>query len=182
MKRYQHALMFLTLINTQTLVDLYSGRVVQEPNLNVDRALGLGIAQMLDYESRWPLGFYRKLFKNVKTMAAVIKQSTRLGGSHYILDSEFIYAWVIDLMVSPRETISMETLFSSELAPHPTALLDESGEMKNTAKSILKTKMQVQCGIRNKEAPKVVIIDGCALLWTIPWTANPAKVFTLIKL
>ena len=113
-------------------------------------------------------------------MAAVIKQSTRLGGSHYILDSEFIYARVIGHMVSPRETISMETLFSYEFAPHQTALVDESGEMRNTAKSILKTKMQVQCGIRNKEAPKVIIIDGCALLWTIPWPANPAKVSTFI--
>ena len=55
------------------LVDLYSGKVVQDPNLNVDQALDVGTAQMLDYESRWPLGFYRKLLKNVKTMAAVIK-------------------------------------------------------------------------------------------------------------
>ena len=82
-----------------------------------------------------------------------MKLTARLGISNYILDSEFIYARVIRLMASSRDTISIENLFSYKLAPHPTSLFDDCGQMRNTTKSILKTKMQVQCGIRNTECP-----------------------------
>ena len=162
------------------LVNLYTGRIVLDSDLNVHLALDLGIAQMLHYESNLPTGFYTKLKKNVKTMAAVTKQTTRLGSSRHILDVEFIYARVIGLMASSRSTISIETLFSYELAPYPTSLFDNCGEMRNTIKSVLKAKMQIQCSIRNMELPEVAIIDGCALLWTIRWPASPAKVSTFI--
>ena len=76
-------------------LDLYSGRIVQDADLNVHLALDLGTAQMIDYESHLPGGFYAKLKKNVKTMAAATKQTTRLGNSEYILDTEFIYASLV---------------------------------------------------------------------------------------
>jgi len=66
------------------------------------------------------------------------------------------------------------------LAPHPTALFEDSGEMRKTSKSVLKNKLQVLCGMRNRQIPKVVILDGCALLWTVPWPASPAKVSAFI--
>ena len=57
-----------------------------------------------------------------------------------------------------RETVSIETsfsvfiktLFSYELALHPTTLFDESGEMRKTRKLALKTKLQVACRMRNR--------------------------------
>ncbi len=99
----------------------------------------------------------------------------------YTVDTEFIYARVIGIMASSRETISIATLFSHELAPHPTALFDDSGEMRKTSKSVLKTKLQVLCGMRNRQLPKVVILDACALLWTVPWPALPAKVSAFVN-
>ena len=51
--------------------------------------------------------------------------------------------------VHTSETVSIETLFSHELAPHPSALFDGSGEMRKTSKSV-KTKLQVLCGMRNR--------------------------------
>ena len=48
------------------IVDLYSGRIEQDADLNVHLALDLGTAQMLDYKSQLPGGFYAKLKKNVK--------------------------------------------------------------------------------------------------------------------
>jgi len=58
------------------------------------------------------------------------------------VDTEFIYARVIGIMASSRDTVSIETLFSYELAPHPTALLDDGGEMRKISKSVLKNKLQ----------------------------------------
>ena len=84
-------------------------------------------------------------------------------------------------MASSRDTVSIETIFSYELAPHPTALFDDSGEMRKTSKSVLNNKLQVVCGLRNRQLPKVVILDGCALLWTVPWPASPAKVSDFIN-
>jgi len=37
-------------------------------------------------------------------------------------------------MASSRDPVSIETLFSHELAPHPRALFDDSGEMRKTSK------------------------------------------------
>ena len=90
---------------TTGLVELYSDRIVWDADLNVHLALDLATAQMLDYESHLPGGFYTKLKRNVKTMTAAIKQSTRLGCSNYILYTEFIYVRVVGLMASPRENI-----------------------------------------------------------------------------
>ena len=148
-----------------------SGRIVQDADLNVHLALDLGTAQMIGYESHLPGGFYAKWKKNVKTMAAATKQTTILVNSNYILDTEFIYARVFDLMALSRDTISIENLFCYELAPHPTSLFDDCGQMRNTAKSSLETKMQEQCSIRNTERPEV---------WTILWLVSPAKISTFI--
>ena len=37
------------------------------------------------------------------------------------------------------------------------------------------------CGLRNRQLPKVVILDGCTLLWTVPWPASPAKMSEFIN-
>jgi len=122
---------------------------------------------------QWPAGFHKKL-----TMAASTKQVTKLGDNMHIVDTD---AHVIGIMASSRDTVSIETLFSHELAAHPTAFFDDSGEMRNTSKSMLKTKLQVVCGIWNKQPHKVVILDGSALLWTVPWPPSPTKVSDFIN-
>ena len=85
----------------------------------------IGNNQWLDYERQWPAGFHKKLTKQLKTMAALTKQATKLGDNMHIVDTEVIYARVIGIMASSRDTVSIETFFSHELAPHPTALFDE---------------------------------------------------------
>jgi len=59
-------------------------------------------------------------------------------------------------MASSRDTVSIETLFSVELLPHPTALFDYNGEMRKTSKSVLKKKLQVVCGMWNRQLPKAI--------------------------
>ena len=72
-------------------------------------------------------------------MAATRRQTTKLGKDMHTVGTDIIFACVIGIMASPRETVSIETLFSHELAPHPTALFDDSGEIRRTSKSVLKT-------------------------------------------
>lgn len=83
-------------------------------------------------------------------------------------------------MATSRESVSIETLFSHELALQSTALFDENGDMRTTSKAALKNKIQILSGVRNQEPPTVVILDGCAILWTVPWPAAPAKVSAFI--
>jgi hypothetical protein len=84
-------------------------------------------------------------------------------------------------MATSREPVSIETLFSHELALLPTALFDETGDMRTTRKAVLKNKIQILCGVHNQPSPSVVVLDGCAILWTVPWPAAPAQVSAFIN-
>lgn len=159
------------------LVDIFSGRVVDDPTVNVHCCLEIGTVQWLEYESQWPSGFYNKLKRNVKTIAAATTRTTKVGQSHIIVDTEFIYARVIAKMASLMQTISIKRLFSHGLASHPTSLFKENGEMRTGSKSVLKNKLQMLCGIRHCQHPMVVILDGCALFWTIFWASITCKAF-----
>jgi len=77
------------------LVDIFSGRVVDDAGVNVYNSVEIGISQCIEYERQWPAGFYQKLPKKVKTMAAATRQATKLGKDMHIVDTEFIYARVI---------------------------------------------------------------------------------------
>ena len=76
------------------------------------------------------------------TMAASTKQTTKFGDRMHIVDTEFAYACIIRIMALSWDGVSIETLFSNEMAPHPTTLFDGSGEMRKTTKSVLETKLQ----------------------------------------
>ena len=51
----------------------------------------------------------------------------------------------------------------------PASLFDESGAMRAQSKAVLKTKLQVEQSSRIQGVPDAVIIDGCAMLWTVHW-------------
>ena len=76
---------------------------------------------------RWFKELLRNYFDLLKTSASIpiitCKDTKCLG-------TEFIYARVLGIIASSRETVSIETLFSHELAPLPTALFDETGDMR----------------------------------------------------
>ena len=80
-------------------------------------------------------------------------------------------------MASSKQPISTEKLFSIELAKHPLTLtlFDEKGDIRTNQKPDLKKKIQVISSYR-KESPTVLILDACAILWTLQWPASPAKV------
>jgi len=50
------------------LVDIFSGRVVDDAVVDVHKFVEIGTTQWLDYEREWAVGFHKKLTKKVKTM------------------------------------------------------------------------------------------------------------------
>lgn len=52
-------------------------------------------------------------------------------------------------------------------------MFDDTGEMHLTkSKSTLKTKLQVELINRRSVPPYVIVLDGCAILWVIHWSAH----------
>jgi hypothetical protein len=142
----------------------------------VSEALTLGTNQWHAYEESWPEGFHNSLKKSVKTMAASTKKRVSIGGKFQSVKPDFVFARAVGIMASTRETFSLGNLFEYELSPIPASLFDDDGHMRQTNKSVLKNKLKVECSTRSIEHPKVLIIDGCALLWTVAWPTPPAKV------
>ena len=66
--------------------------------------------------------------------------------------------------------VDLKDVFSHELAPVSTSMFEDSGEMRITkSKSTLKRKLQVEQSSRTLPTPGTIVVDGCAILWTIQW-------------
>ena len=59
-------------------------------------------------------------------------------------------------LMSSRE-LDLKNVFNHELAPVPTSLFEDSGDMR-----LVKSKATVP-------APDVIVLDGCAIMWIIHW-------------
>ena len=149
------------------LVNIFSGQIVDDPSVNAYDSIQIGTAQWHVYENSWQDGFHNPLKKSIKSMAAATKKKVIIGDTLEIVQPDFIYARAMGIMASSREGLSLETLFDHELSPIPASLFDDSGEMREANKSVLKAKLKVDCGTTNTRQPKVLIIDGCALLWAV---------------
>ena len=86
------------------------------------------------------------------------------------IDTEFIYASVLGIVASSSDSVSFETLFSHQLDPRQTVLSDENGDWhEHNHKISPQGKLQILPGTRGQQPPAVVILDVCAVLWTVPW-------------
>ena len=89
-------------------------------------------------------------------------------GSKDCYDTDLIHSRVMGLM-SSRE-IDHKELFSHELAPIPTSMFEDNGDMRITQQnSSLKQKPQVEQSSQTLSFSDTIIIDGGALLWIIQW-------------
>ena len=80
------------------------------------------------------------------------------------MDTNLIYSRIIGLQASSRE-IDITDFLNHELAPVPTAMFNESGDMRTaTAKSTLMANLKVEVMDRQIEKVGTVFIDGSALL------------------
>ena len=147
------------------VVNIVTGRIGPE-KVNASRAVDIGRAQMHSYEESWPAGFNAPLSKQVITMA-VTRKVMRVGSTE-VCDLNLIYSRVMGLQQS--RNIKLCDVLEYELAPVPTSMFDEKGEMRIAkTKSTLKKNLQVEISTRLGPQPEVTILDGCAILWVIHW-------------
>ena len=99
---------------------------------------------MKAYESKLPSGFHDKISSPVITMAAA-RKSTKLGGSK-TFDTEVIFNQTLGIIIIISSgNFVLQTLFRHELAPIPTSLFQEDGNMQLvSSKSKLKTFLAVE--------------------------------------
>ena len=91
-------------------------------------------------------------------------------GEHDVINTKAIYARAMSLHNTSRD-MDPTTLLSYELSPVPTAFFDDHGDMRLTSsKSTLKNALKVETAQRTQPGPiDVIVLDGCAVLWVIPW-------------
>ena len=74
------------------------------------------------------------------------------------------------LGLQQSRNIDFAEVLKHELAPLPTSVFKDDGEMQIAAtKSDLKRQLQVCVSARLVEKVDAAVIDGCALLWTVHW-------------
>ena len=70
----------------------------------------------------------------------IMNKTTKVGDSS-IYDMEKLYACL--LIVSQKRDVELSNLFEYELAPEPTALFDNYGDMRKGSKSVLVSKLAI---------------------------------------
>ena len=154
----------------ETIINIVNG-MIGPSSVNVDKAIDIGTRQMKEFERKLPDNFYESIPMKVMTMAAT-KKSLKMGDSK-VYNTELIYSRVIGLQASSRD-ISISEVISCELSPVPTALFNDSGEMRiSKSKSDLKNLTKVDVSARHvTQEETCTVIDCCALLWIPQWPSS----------
>ena len=75
----------------------------------------------------------------------VTRKHIKIGAAK-MFNTTLLFSRVIGLQASSRETIDIRNLLSYELAPVPTSMFTDSGDMRiGKSKEQLKTQLQVDC-------------------------------------
>jgi hypothetical protein len=107
-------------------VNIVTGRIGTS-SVNAHKAIAIGISQMQTFESTWPTGFYDTIPRKITTMTVTKKHVS--VGEVKVFDIGLIYSRVIGLQASSRE-VDIDDVLAHELAPIPTSMFTESGEMR----------------------------------------------------
>ena len=69
--------------------------------------------------------------------------------------------------------IEIKVLFFYGLAPLPTSMFDEFAEIcVGKSKAELRKLLAKKVSARNISKPDIVLLDGCAILWSVNWPSN----------
>ena len=125
----------LDVLQGQNLINIVTGKISNK-NVNVGNAVQIGEAQLQEFESACPTGFYQTIKRKVLTRKEGRKK--RSVDPMEQSDSGLIFARVTALMST--RTINLNDVLKHELAAVPTSIFGEkSGELRiSMSKSILK--------------------------------------------
>ena len=158
LSKYPHPLE----VSAQYVVNIVNGCVASE-KVNVADALSIGEEAYLNFKKNIFDKFHQKVEQKVYTMK--IMQKGIQVGDKTIYNMEKLYARF--LILSQKRNITLENLFSYELAPLPPSLFDENGLMRKSNKSKLTKKLE----FISEDIPDIdyEIVDGNELLYHIQW-------------
>ena len=155
---------FRTSTRPKEIVNIYTGKLSDEL-VNVDRCVDIGAEQVSSFYKLLPGGFHEPLSKKMITMSSMKKTV----GNVEVADTSLIFHRVIALQLA-NKSIDAKELFKYELAPFPMSLFDQSGDIRiDKAKSQLKRLLTIEVPSRNSIRPKLIVLDGCAILWVVHW-------------
>ena len=156
------------------LVNIATGKVICHHAINVDGALEHGNTALQNFKEKLPTGFYDTITKTVHTMSSSKMHITI--GDKKIVNTELIYARAMALKDSERK-IDTDLLLGYELSPIPTSLFSDDGQMRQATKSNLKRHLQVESNSSQSiQSVDAILLDGCAVLWVVPWPQGTATV------
>ena len=146
------------------IVNICTGQVSSD-KVSVDQCISIGKDQVKSFYKSLPDECYDPLPKKVVTMAAG-KNSAKVGDVD-VLDTTLIYFHVIALQMT-NANIEVKVLFSYELAPLPTSMFNEFGEIRvDKSKANLRKLLAKEVSAQNISKPDLVVLDGCAILWSV---------------
>lgn len=152
------------------LINIVTGEVTENKDVNVDRALEIGQRQQKDFEANYPNEFYKPLKRETVPMTAN-RKSIEVGDKK-ITDTGVFYARALALHASQREgSPSIESMLATELSPVASSMFDDRGHLRATQKSHLKRDLAVERSHRSV-AKDSYFLDGCAILWAVPWPSS----------
>ena len=98
------------------------------------------------------------------------RKSIKVGDKD-VFDPSLIYSRVLGLQQS--WDINLKHVLKHELSPISTSMFQETANMRiAVGKSSLKHKLKVTMSARLTQDCDVVIMDGCAIMWTVHWPHN----------
>lgn len=129
------------------IVNVVSGQIGSS-EVNVHNVVTIGTEQMIVFESRLPEGLYETITKKVVTMDHARKHVKVEAVK--VFDTNLIYSRVIGLQASGRD-VDIKDVLGHELAPVPTSMFDDTGEMRIAkSKSTLKKILQVEVSDKSR--------------------------------
>ena len=151
----------------QHLINIVT-RKISNKTFNVEDAVQIREAQLHEFESACPTGFYQTIKRKVITM----KEGKKQRGLDPMeqCDSGLTFARVTALMST--RAINLNDVLKYELPAVPTSIFDEkSGELR-ISKSIPKRRLQVEVTNPSRGTGDAVVIGGCAILWVLQWPSK----------
>ena len=153
------------------LVNVVPTKIVVHQSVNVNNSIALGKTALKAFEKSWPIGFYATISKSVNTMA-MARKNLKIGDIK-VFDTETIYARAMCLQSTSRNIDTEDLLLAHEISSYPTSMFDAAGQSRGAKiKANLKNAFKVvEIYSRNADTIDTVFLDGCAVLWVVPWPA-----------
>ncbi len=126
-------------------------------------ALAIGEYMASQFKNSLPGGFYSTIHSKVVTMETM-KKVVKIGGET-VYDMDKLYGRL--LVISQKRGITLESMLCFELSPVPSALFDDYGFLRKSAKSQFLHKLAIWNP--NSDKSTVDVIDGNEMLYRIIW-------------